>query len=52
LSEKNEATIRVEMMREEPPKAIISEEDNASQKELIDVRSSLFFLLIVKSIKC
>lgn len=48
LLQKNEATISVEVMRKEPPKAIISEEDNATQQELVDVSS--FFLLIIKSI--
>lgn len=40
--QKNEATINIEMMRRQPPTAEVSEEDNASQKEPVNVRSSFF----------
>jgi hypothetical protein len=36
LSQKNEATINIEIRKEQPPKATISEEDNASQKEPVN----------------
>ena len=42
VSQKNEATINIEMMRRQLPMAEVSEEDNASQKEPVNVRNSLF----------